>query len=134
MRAEAAALGIETTDDPRSGRYQAGKAVLVVTIQKLVNGRSVFGVAGDTQSIPIGTLLVDDAHAGVAYLEEQFTLRVPGGHDAYDKLLNLFEEELSRQSPAAVRDIRDNDRNAVVRVPFWAWADRHDQVLLVAVG
>lgn len=131
VRDEAAALGIETTDDPRNGRYQAGKAVLVVTIHKLVNGRSVFGVAGATQPIPIGTLLVDDAHAGVAYLEDQFTLRVPGEHAAYDQLMTLFEEELSRQSPAAVRDIKDKDRNAVVRVPFWAWADRHDRVLQI---
>jgi replicative superfamily II helicase len=28
VRAEAAALGIETTDDPRSGRFLSGKAIL----------------------------------------------------------------------------------------------------------
>jgi len=46
VRAEAGALGIETTDDPRSGRFQAGKAILVTHIHKVINGRSVFGVWG----------------------------------------------------------------------------------------
>ena len=37
---EATALGIETTDDPQSSRFRAGKAVLVTYIHKLVNGLS----------------------------------------------------------------------------------------------
>ncbi len=32
VRDEAKALGIETTDDPRSGRFQSGKAILVTYI------------------------------------------------------------------------------------------------------
>jgi len=63
VRAEAAALGIETADDPRSGRFLSGKAILVVNVYKLINGLSVFGVVGSAGTpIEVGTVLVDDVH------------------------------------------------------------------------
>lgn len=50
VTAEAQALGIETTDDPRSSAFQTGRAILVVTVQRLINGLSAFGVSGSAAS------------------------------------------------------------------------------------
>lgn len=130
VRAEAAALGIETTDDPHSGRFLSGKAVLVVNIYKLVNGLSTFGVAGSTKrTIEVGTVLIDDAHACLSTVEDQFTLHVPAACEAVAALLSLFADDLRAQSAPSLRDLQDNDPTAVLRVPYWAWADRREQVL-----
>ena len=130
VRAEATGLGIDTTADPRSNAFQTGKAILVTNIYRLVNGQSVFGVKGDTRlRIEIGALLVDDAHACLATVEEQFTLRVPLAHAAYDGLLNLFEDYLRHQSQPTWRDLREGDRTTIMEVPYWAWGNRQAEVL-----
>lgn len=130
VRDEAKALGIETTDDPRSGRFQTGKAILITYVHKVINGLSVFGVVGDTrQHIEMGSVLVDDTHACLATLEDQFTLTIPRGHAAYNALANQFDDALRDQSPSAVRDLAEDVPGVALRIPYWAWADRHEQVL-----
>lgn len=131
VRKEAAALGIATTADPRSADFLGGKAILVANVYKLVNGLSVFGTAGSQPRIAIGTLLIDDAHACVATVEEQFTLSIESGHKAYGALLDLFAADLSHQSKPGYLDIKHGDPSAVLQVPFWAWADRQDHVLKI---
>src|ERR1035437_5098386 len=130
VRAEAARLGILTTDDPREGRFRACEAVLVVTFQKLVNGRSVFGVRGDGKDvIALGLVIVDDAHAALTTTESQFKITLQSTHDAYQALLDMFADDLKKQSPKVWGDLQDNDPNAVMRVPFWSWAERESEVL-----
>lgn len=130
VRDEAKALGIETTDDPRSGRFQSGKAILVTYVHKVINGLSVFGVVGDTrQHIELGSVLVDDTHACLATLEDQFTLTISRGHAAYNELANLFDGALREQSPSAVRDLAEDVPGVALHIPYWAWADRREKVL-----
>lgn len=130
VRAEASSLGIATTSNPREGRFRACEAVLVVTFQKLVNGRSVFGVSGDGKDvIPLGLVIVDDAHAALTTTEGQFKITLPSSHEAYKPLLDMFADDLKKQSPKVWGDLQDNDPNAVMRVPFWSWAEREAEVL-----
>jgi hypothetical protein len=121
-----AGLGIETVDDPESSAYLAGKAIAVVNIHKLINGKSVFGGPASTRPRPlkIGTVVVDDAHAALATTDAQCTVRIPADNDAYGQLLDMFEDDLERQSTAAMLDIESGAPGAVIRVPFWAWATR----------
>jgi len=129
-RNEAARLGIAVTDNPRSAQFASGQAVLIATFQRLVNGMSVFGVVGDGRDVlDIGTVIVDDAHAALAITEGQFRLTVPKTHTAYRALIGLFEDDLIKQSRSTWEDIEAGERQAVLRVPFWAWADRQDQVM-----
>jgi replicative superfamily II helicase len=58
---EAADLGVITTKDPRDPKFLSGNVILIINIDKLVNGRSVFGVGSQGAVIPIGTLIFDDA-------------------------------------------------------------------------
>ncbi len=130
VRSEATALGIETTDDPRSSRFQTSQAVLVTSIYRLINGRSIFGVAGDARPrIDVGTLLVDDAHASLATVEDQYTLELSSDHPAYEAIAGIFEADLRTQSSATLTDLEDGDRSAVMEIPYWAWADRNADVL-----
>lgn len=132
VRQEAARLSIATTEDPQDPAFLMAEAVLVTTYQKLINGKSVFGVVGDGRPpVELGIVVVDDAHAALARAEDQFRLRVPAGHKAYDELLDLFAEDLQHQSANAYQGLLDKDFSALVPIPFWAWADKRERVLQI---
>jgi len=125
-----AGLGMETVDDPESSAYLSGKAIAVVNIHKLINGKSVFGGPASTRARPlrIGTLVIDDAHAAVAKTDAQCTVRIPSESAAYRRLLEMFRADLERQSTGAVLDVESGAPGALVAVPFWALASRAAQV------
>jgi hypothetical protein len=128
---EAENLGLSVVDDPDSPKFLRGEAICVTTMRVLINGRSRFGIAtaGGRQPVRVRAVVVDDAHAALALTEDQTTLRIPSGHEAYDGLLKLFEDDLRQQSLNALMDLRDGDRSAVLRIPFWSWHARREQVL-----
>ena len=118
VREEAARLNIATTDDPYEQAFLNAQAVLVTNYQKLLNGRSAFGVVGDgKEPLDLGVVVVDDAHAALARTEDQFRLRVPAGHEAYDKLLQLFAQDLHHQSANAWSALEDKDPTALAPNP-----------------
>lgn len=127
--AEAQALGIETTEDPSSARYLSGKAILIVNIHKLINGMSVFGVGDEGVKIPIGSVVIDDAHACLVASEEQFSIRLPASNPAYKALLNAFYPDLESQSPSCALEIKDGDPDQNMVVPYWSWIDKQGKVL-----
>lgn len=132
VRQEAARLSVATTEDPKDPAFLMADAVLVATYQKLINGKSVFGVVGDgTAPAELGIVVVDDAHAALARAEDQFRLRVPAGHEAYNELLDLFAEDLQFQSVNGWQGLQDRDSSALVPIPFWAWSDKRAQVLQI---
>lgn len=125
---EANALGLAVTDDPHSNQFRSGNAILVCTFEKVVNGRSTFGLAGSPYVTRIGTVVVDDAHAALIAARKQFTLDVPVGHPAYDKAISVFGPELKRQSPRHGAALLEGDRCAPLRIPFWSWAEKYERV------
>lgn len=130
VAAEAEQLGFPVTDDARSPAFIGGDAILVTTLHKVINGRSVFGVVGDGRSVQkLGTVVVDDAHAALAAAEAQFRLTVPRSHPAYAKLVDLFGGVLQDQARTTWRDIKQNDPTGILRIPFWSWADKQDEVV-----
>ncbi|MCX5450277.1 DEAD/DEAH box helicase family protein [Streptomyces nigrescens] len=132
VREEATKLGVATTDDPHDPAFLTTQAVLVTNYQKLINGKSAFGVVGDSKEpVDLGIVVVDDAHAALARTEDQFRLRVPASHEAYAKLLELFAEDLQYQSANAWSELEDKDPTALAPIPFWAWADKNDEVLKI---
>ena len=131
VESTAADLGLSTSRDPRDPAVASGSTILLATVKTLFNGRSKFGVAPDGRKIKLGTVLIDDAHACLATVEEQFEIRLPATHPAYDQLLNLFESSLRQQQPASWLQLKDEDPYAVMLVPPWDWHDQQDQVLQI---
>ncbi|MGJ3557991.1 DEAD/DEAH box helicase [Streptomyces sp. INA 01156] len=132
VREEAARLSIATTDDPYDPAFTTAQAVLVTNYQKLLNGKSAFGVVGDgKEPVDLGIVVVDDAHAALTRTEDQFRLRVPASHEAYGKLLELFADDLRHQSANAWAGLEDKDPTALAPIPFWAWADKRHEVLRI---
>ena len=130
VRSQAADLGVATVTEPDDMAFRSQQAILVTTFHRLINGKSVFGVAGDGRSpIDLGIVVVDDAHAALATTEGQFRLTVPREHLAYAGLLDLFGDDLRGQSANTWEDIRSGDYTGVLRIPFWSWADKLQQVV-----
>lgn len=121
-------LGIELTEDPRSPRFLRGKAILVINIYKLINGKSVFGVEDEGAKIDIGSIIIDDAHACLATTEDQFTLITEKNSPCYDELFSLFSDEFYRQSETKALDVEYQDRGSYMQIPFWAWANNINEV------
>jgi hypothetical protein len=125
--AEARALGIAATEDEKDPDFVAGRSILVANVHKLFNGRSVFGV-GETK-IPIGSVVIDDAHACLGVVNDQFCIKSKAGSPVYDGLMALFEEDLKAQSPSRLLDVKDEDPTVVMTVPYWAWLKQRDKVI-----
>lgn len=125
---EAHALGLSVTTEARDSAFLSGRAILVCTFEKVVNGRTVFGLAGDPHARLIGTLVVDDAHAALNAARRQFTVDIPPDHPAYIKAVAVFGDELKRQSPKHGTALIEGDRAAPLRIPFWSWAQKHQTI------
>lgn len=126
---EAGSLGIAATHDAADVEFLQGRAILVINVHKLFNGRSVFGVWDQGSRISIGTIVIDDAHACLTAIRDQFTLEVVRDNAAYLQLLTVFDAELHRQSPTIHLDIRNGDPQAFLDVPFWVWQRDHRQIV-----
>lgn len=133
VREEADRLSFASTDDPQDPDFRAQQAILVTTFQKLINGKSVFGVVGDHRGDPLdlGVVIVDDAHAALATTEGQFRLAIPRSHAAYDALVDLFAVDLRAQSNKVWEDLQAGDFAAAARIPFWSWADKAERVMSI---
>ncbi|QLL92821.1 MULTISPECIES: DEAD/DEAH box helicase family protein [Pectobacterium] len=125
---EAEQLGIPVTADEKSQKFIAGQEILVTNIFKIVNGRSVFGVGDEGEKIQIGSIIIDDAHACLSTIEDQFTLNISRDNPAYDSLFRIFENSLMTQGAAKTLEIKAGDRNAYVRVPFWKWHESINEI------
>lgn len=124
---EAAALGIDVTDNPRDADYAAGEKICVVNVYKLFNGKSVFGVGASR--IDIGTVVIDDAHACVSTITDQFRIALDNTHDAYQKIFEALAEDLKGYNLARYLEIESGDPRAYMEVPFWSWTERQDKIL-----
>lgn len=124
---EAKALGIEVTDDPRDAAYVAGEKICVVNVYKLFNGKSVFGVG--TSQINIGTVVIDDAHACVSTIADQYRISLDNTHEAYKKILAALAEDLKGYNEARFLEIQAGDPRAHMEVPFWSWDAHQTQIL-----
>ena len=115
---EATALGIGITADPRDPDYIAGEKICVVNVYKLFNGKSVFGVG--VGRINIGTVVIDDTHACLSTITNQFRITLRNTHDAYNGIIAALSEDLSGYNEARFLEIEAGDPQAHMEVPFWS--------------
>jgi replicative superfamily II helicase len=125
---QAKQFGIATclADPELPDAFLNGDRILVTTVQKLFNGLTKFGLNRD--SISVGTLLMDDAHACADTIREACRIRIPKEEQAYDALKTLFAEDLEQQGLGTFADINNGKRDALLPVPYWAWIDREAEI------
>jgi len=125
---QAKQFGIKTctADTELPEDFHNSKAILVTSVQKLFNGLTKFGLNRD--SIDVGTLLMDDAHACSDSIREQCRIRIPKEDTAYQVIRTLFEADLEHQGVGTFADIQNDKRDAFLPVPYWAWIDRESEI------
>lgn len=121
--AQAQELGVEIVRSESELNYRRKKAILVTTIQKLVNGKSVFGLRPEN-NYDIGSIVIDDMHACIGVIQEQFSLTIPRSDKLYDEIANLFFDAMNQQSEGRFNEIIES-RNPFenMLVPYWYWQD-----------
>lgn len=125
---QAKQFGIKTciADPDLPEDFYNSKSILVTSIQKLFNGLTKFGL--NRESINVGTLLMDDAHACSDSIREQCHIRIPREDPAYHAIRTLFEADLEHQGVGTFADILNEKRDAFLPVPYWAWIDRESDI------
>lgn len=119
--AEAEKLGIKVTTDRDEYLYSECKSILVMPIQALVNGRSVFGMR-PSGNYPLGSVLIDDVHACLDTITSQFSLKIPVSHGLYKKIIDIFSKrwkEYNLTSYTNIVEMGDPAKSALI--PFWMW-------------
>lgn len=129
--AQAKQFGIQVTtaDEHLPTDFLDGSTILVTTVQKLFNGLTRFGL--DAQSIPLGSVVLDDCHACIDSIKQACSIILPSSSKAYDEIVHLFENDLREQGAGTFADIRNGDFDALLAVPYWAWIEHGDSVTAI---
>lgn len=132
---KAKALGIHAVaykpGQPLNDDFVNANAVMVGTYKSLFNGRSKFGIRGDSQPQGVSAVILDDAHAAFSVVRESFTLDVKAGddRDRYESLTGLFRKAFKDTDRVGTfDDIVTGSEFSVLEVPYWAWHEKLDAV------
>ncbi len=126
---EAKKLGISATADKDDYRYTNSRAILITTIQTVVNGRSAFGMRPSGTNYPIGSIIIDDVHACMDKINSQFMLHIDAGSDLYNDFIGLFEASLKDYNPKNYIDVVElGDCRKCLLIPYWEWQRRQPDV------
>ena len=126
---EAKKLGISVTTNKDDYNYSNSKAILVTSIQTIVNGHSYFGMR-ENGNYPIGSIIIDDVHACMDKITSQFMIKIDAKTDAYKELIALFSSSLKDYNPKSYIDIIEmKDSRKSMLVPYWEWQRQQDNIL-----
>lgn len=102
-----------------------GKKILVATVQKLFNGKTVFGI--NANYLRVGSVVLDDSHACIDSIKTSFSIRIKKDNELYGELLNLFYDDLKKQAQGTLIDIK-NGLPELLQIPYWAWITKKGEV------
>lgn len=127
VKYEAKDLGIKIVENEQDIDFLKNKAILVISIQKLINGRTVFDERNH-----IDNIIIDDVHACLDTAEQQFIIKIMRDKHSqlYDDIFNLFKRELQRQNHINAINIEDKimESNPML-VPFWEVKSKYKKIL-----
>ena len=113
------------------------KAILVTNMHKLVNGKSVFGMRTGGGNIRIGSIIIDDVHACMNIIEQQYAIQIKSESPVYLQIIRLLGryQEL-KDSQTFFNITAKQDPSSNVLIPFWIWQKECEQIrrLLLDAG
>ena len=125
---EAKRLGIAATVDKDDYNYSNSKAILVTSIPTIVNAHSYFGMR-EAGNYPIGSIIIDDVHACMDKIIDQFMIKIDAETDAYKELIALFSSSLKDYNPKNYIDVVEmKDCRNNMLVPYWEWQRQQDNI------
>lgn len=128
---EAKKFGIPYCVIPKSNQipeeFLNGEKILITHVQKVFNGKSIFGLNND--SISVNNVILDDSHACIDSIKASFTIKINKEEALYDKFLTLFEPDLISQGEGSYLDIKNGKYETILPIPYWSWFDKKAEVL-----
>lgn len=119
-------IKVEITDGDLPNNFLESKRILVTSVQKLFNGLTKFNL--NNQSLEIGSLVMDDAHACIDAIRSSFIIKIKSNENAYNEILQLFSQELENQGVGTFADIKEKEYDSFLYVPYWSWSNKHVEV------
>ena len=126
---QASQFGIDycTAENDLPDKFIDGSTILITSVQKLFNGLTKFRIG--TQSILVSALLMDDSHACIDAIRDSLIIRLKKDNPAYRQIIDLFTQALESQGAGTFADIKDENIDALLPVPYWEWHDRQQEVV-----
>lgn len=110
-----------------------GEKILIASVQKVFNGRSVFENKNNDFS-KIDTMIIDDAHASAELIKRSCTMTITKkeNHQLYEDLFDLLSDGLASQGTGTFADLKNGISNAYEKiflpVPYWTWIDKCEDI------
>lgn len=125
---QAKQFGVKTckADGDLPEAFLNGTTILVTSVQKMFNGLTKFKL--NRNSIPVGTVLMDDSHICSDRIRDACRIRIPKEEPAYATLKALFSTDLEAQGVGTYAEIENGARDAILPVPYWAISGREAEI------
>ncbi|QFI38795.1 DEAD/DEAH box helicase [Moritella marina ATCC 15381] len=107
--------------------FLLGKKILITHVQKVFNGKTIFGIW--SKATPVGTIVLDDSHACIDSIKNSLTIKVNKNHKLYKKIIAIFEGDLKEQGEGSFLEIESGEYNTMLPIPYWSWEDKKAEVL-----
>lgn len=105
-----------------------GKTILITYVQKVFNGRSVFGLDADGENV--GTFLLDDSHACIDSIKNAFSMRIERQSPLFKIFLEMFKGSLTEQGEGDYYKILGSEScPSIMVVPYWDWIRKKGEVV-----
>lgn len=114
-------------DNSLPNDFLDGKKILISHVQKVFNGKTIFGLGNDFTHVE--NIILDDSHACIDSIRDSFTISIPRDHDIYKGIFELFKDSLPEQGKGTFLEIENGDYNSFLPIPYWNWIDKSDEVL-----
>ena len=122
-------INVVQIEDQLPNDFLDSKAILVTVVHVLFNGLSKFRLGAKSQ--PVGTLLLDDAHACVDIIRDQFVIRIKSDQAANTALRDLFAPDLEGQGVGTYAEMVRGEYDAILPVPYWSWKEKIREVTTI---
>lgn len=104
-----------------------GEKILITHVQKVFNGKTVFGLGNDY--IHVENIILDDSHACIDSIKNTFTINIKKVHKAYIEILELFKDALPEQGEGTFLEIQHGEYDSFLPIPYWSWIDKSSEIL-----
>ena len=101
--------------------------MLITHVQKVFNGKTVFGLGNDY--IHVENIILDDSHACIDSIKNTFTINIKKEHKAYIEILELFKDALPEQGEGTFLEIQHGEYDSFLPIPYWIWIDKSSEIL-----
>lgn len=130
VRYEAQKFGIPVceigVDNDLPEEFVVGAKILITHVQKVFNGRTIFGLGN--KSVDVGAVILDDSHACIDSIKDALTIKVDKNHSLYKKVISIFENDIREQGEGSFLEIESGDYNTMLPIPYWSWYEKRDEI------